>query len=251
MPVPVFLALLLIGLFFTRGGRACRLGRFCLIVGTLVPLVASNEWVSRQLSGPLESAYPAIPEIAPGSPVPPALAACRWVVVLGSGHADIPSLAALDKLSTAGLARIAEGVRIARILPSARLLVSGPAEGGRPSHASVLAAAAVSLGIAPDRIRQIDTAHDTEQESHAVRAIVGTDPVALVTSAIHMPRAAALFRAAGVSFVPCPTDYTGRAGAEATPRAFLLDAESLDRTTWAVRERLGYAWLALRGRIRQ
>jgi uncharacterized SAM-binding protein YcdF (DUF218 family) len=58
----------------------------------------------------------------------------------------------------------------------------------------------------------------------------------------------ALFRHAGLRPLPCPADYTARAGDDLQWQDFLWDTESLGRSTWAVRERLGYLWVWLRGK---
>lgn len=249
MPVPGCLTLLIIGWWLTRGGRRSWFGRACQTVALVALLLMTNIFVSTWLVRPLEREYPPIPELTPGAPLPPALAECQYVVVLGSGNADVPDMPALIKLSTAGLGRLTEGVRLARLLPHARLIVSGPGYPGAETHAQTLTRAAVSLGIDRARIRQIDTARDTEEESQAVAALVGNAPIALVTSAVHMPRAAALFRHAKVHFLPCPTDFTAKANAHLHGADFLWDSESLDRSTWAVRERIGALWLRLRGKI--
>jgi uncharacterized SAM-binding protein YcdF (DUF218 family) len=89
----------------------------------------------------------------------------------------------------------------------------------------VLAGAARSLGIDPARVTVIDSALDTEDESRAVARIVGRSRVALVTSAWHMPRAAALFRGAGVDFVACPADFVGREDRAATWGDFGWDSD--------------------------
>jgi uncharacterized SAM-binding protein YcdF (DUF218 family) len=249
MPVPFCLTLLTLGWWLTRRGRRSRLGRACFGVGLAAFLLFSNKAFSVWLVSPLERAYPPVPDLVAGAPIPPRLAACRYIVVLGSGHGDTVGLSALGRLSPAGLGRITEGVRLARLVPAARLIVSGPAVGPNPSHALVLETAAESLGVDPARIQRIEDVRDTEDESHAVAAIVGAAPVALVTSAAHMPRAAALFRAAGVNLLPCPADFSAKPVSDWSWTDDLWDSESLDRSTWAVRERLGDLWLRLRGRI--
>ena len=241
-----------IGFWLARSPRRLRAGRVLIAAGALLLLLLSNNLVSFWLIRPLEGRYPAIAALSPGIPPPAALAACRYVVVLGGGHADIAALPAASQLSPSSLARLVEGVRILRMLPQAELIVSGPPlhpdpGPGNPSHASILAAAAVSLGIDPSRIRLIESARDTEQESFAVRKIAGDDPVALVTSAWHMPRAAADFEAAGVHFVPCPADFKARMGDDFLWTDVSWDVDSLERSTAAIHERLGSLWMRLRG----
>ncbi len=249
MPVPMGLALLLAGLWLTRNARRARLGRTLLIVATGMFALFTNKVVSKALIAPLESRYPAIPEFRAGAPLNPALAACQFVVVLGSGHTDAPGLASTHQLSDAGLARITEGARLLRVLPDAKLVVSGPPIGANPAHATVLARAAESLGIAHDRIIFIDTARDTEDEALAVKKLTGGDArVALVTSAWHMPRAAGLFRHAGVNILPCPAGFLGRRNRDFRFDDLTWDSESLSRSTAAVHEYLGLLWNALRGK---
>jgi uncharacterized SAM-binding protein YcdF (DUF218 family) len=247
MPVPLCIALLVAGVLLTRRGRTSKAGRFLVVAGTVLLLLFSDKWVSNRLLHPLESHYSAIPEFSPNAPAPEALARCRFVVVLGGGHSDLPATPATGKLSSSALARIVEAVRIAGVLPKARLIVSGPAEKGHPSHASVLAQAAISLGVDPARIDLVDTALDTEDEAAAVSRIAGKEPVALVTSAWHMPRAAVLFARDGVDFVACPADFNARSGRVNRLSDLGWDSESLGRSTLAVHEWLGLLWLRIRG----
>ena len=250
MPLPFCLALMVAGLLLLRSTRWHRAGRRLLLAGALLLLVLSNRQVGRALLRPLESQYPAIPEIAVGTPIPAPLKACRVIVVLGGGHADSASLSATQKLSSSALSRLTEGVRLARLLPEATLIVSGPADGRGATHASVLAAAAVSLGLDPRRIVQIDSARDTDDEAQEMRRRIGPGvPFALVTSAWHMPRAVALMRRAGLAPLPCPTDFLSRAGGEVHAGDWLCDLSGLEQSTWAIYERLGAAWARLQGKI--
>jgi uncharacterized SAM-binding protein YcdF (DUF218 family) len=212
-------------------------------------LLFSNKFVSTWLVRRLELSYPPMPEFALNAPLPSDLIACRTVVVLGGGHVDTPNLAALNKLSSASRARLTEGVRIARALPDAKLVVMGHGAPNQPSHAEVQAEAAISLGINPDRIVRIDRPRDTEDEAMELRDLLGPEPFALVTSAWHLRRATALMRNRGLHPVPCPCDYMSRPRGNLTWRDFMWNTESLGRSTWAVYERLGFLWAKSRGRI--
>jgi uncharacterized SAM-binding protein YcdF (DUF218 family) len=247
MPLPLCLALLACGLVLSRRSRQARLGRLLILGGAALLFIFSNRLVSTCLLRPLEDRYPAIPEIAPGALAPDSISGCRFVVVLGSGHSEMPGVSATSQLSSSGLARIVEAVRILRAVPGARLIVSGPGQAGHPTHASVLALAAESLGIDPARITLVDTARDTEDESFAVHRLVGGARTALITSAWHMPRAAHLFRKAGVNFIPCPSDFAAGGDILMGGNIFGWDIESLERSTRAAHEWIGLLWLRLRG----
>ena len=248
MPLPFCLTLLVVGLCLTRSAKRARLGRALLIAATALLLLFSNKAVSTWLVRPLEARYPAVPELRADAPLPPALAACRFVVVLGAGNGNLPGLAATSQLSTSAMSRLVEAVRLLRALPEARLVLSGPRDGNHPSHATMMARAAQSLGITPDRIALIEVVRDTEDESLAVKKIAGGVPFALVTSAWHMPRAMALFHAAGLAPLPCPADYTAHPDNEFRWESLLWDTASLERSTAAIHERLGYLWIWLRGK---
>jgi uncharacterized SAM-binding protein YcdF (DUF218 family) len=73
----------------------------------------------------------------------------------------------------------------------------------------------------------------------------GFQRVLLVTSALHMRRAAGAFRAVGLEVVPAPTDFsvlgTGR-----LPN-LLPDAGSLEATTATLHEWIGLSYYAARG----
>lgn len=247
MPLPFCLLLLLAGICLFRTKRA-RLGRALVVAGTVLLLLFSNKSVSTWLVRPIEARYPAVPELPANAPLPPAVAACRFVVVLGAGNGYRPGLSALGELSSSALSRITEAVRLLRVLPDAQLIVSGPGDERHESHARVLARAAVSLGLDRQRIRLIEKVRDTEDESLAVRQEVGREPFALVTSAWHMPRTMALFRYAGMNPLPSPADFTSRSDGVFQWEEVFPDVESLNRSTCAVRERIGYAWIWLRGR---
>lgn len=248
MPLQFSGILLLLGLVLVLFARRVRAGKWLLALGFLTLVILSHKQVGLALLLPLETRYAAIPDYPAGAPLPPELAACRTIVVLGGGHADTPGLSATNRLSGSASSRLMEAVRIARLLPEARLIFSGPGAPGHASHAATLAAGARSLGVDPARFVLIEDARDTPEEAAAVKALVGPAPFALVTSAWHMPRTVALMRGQGLSPVPCPADFATRPNPGFRWNDWTCDLTGLDRSTKAIYERLGLLWARLRGK---
>ena len=248
LPLPSVLVCGVIGAALLGSRRWRRTGRALLTLAVLVLLAASNKWVSGRLIAPLESRYPAVADFQPGELLPAPLGACQYVVVLGGGNDDSDDRPALSRLNPSARARLSEGLRLLRLLPKARLVVSGPSENGGPTHAQILADSAVSLGVERARILMIDDARDTEAEAERLRRLAGDAPVAVVTSAWHLPRAMALCAAQGLHALPCPTDYLYCTPLRWQLSDFTWDVPSLERSTAAVHERLGLWWARLRRR---
>ena len=85
--------------------------------------------------------------------------------------------------------------------------------------------------------------------SKQVLAEHGLQRVLLVTSALHMPRALATFKSAGIDAVPAATDFTVTYKDQRTVIDFLPDAEALSRTTYAIKEYVGHAYYWWKGWI--
>lgn len=248
MPLPLCVALGVVAGLLLVTGRRPRTARALLTGCALLLAILSNRGVSILLLRPLETRYPPVPEFTAATPPAPALRACRYVVVLGGGQHDSRVLPATTQLSTAALGRLTEAVRLLRVLPEARLVTSGPAAPGFPSHGRILARAAAALGVDAARIQIVDTARDTAEEAAAVAALVGPARVALVTSAWHLPRAMLDFRQVGVAALPCPADYGTVPDGALNWHDLGWDLAALERSTWALHERLGLLWEWLRGK---
>jgi len=249
MPLPAVLALLVGGFLLALSVKHRRLGRFLGFAGIVVLLITSHRQVGWHLLAPLENQYPAIPEFTENTAIPSNLATCQYIVVLGGGHTDMLGLPASSKLSPYALSRLTEAVRLARALPMAKVITLGPGRRGQDTHAHVLATAAISLGIAPDRIIENSLGRDTEGEALALRAIINGAPFALVTSAWHMPRSMGLMRKAGLNPLACPTDFQARANQSFSLNDWLWGIDGLERSSWAIYERLGTLWAKLRGKL--
>ncbi len=250
MPLPFSLALIIAGALLWRFSRWQRTARTCVIIGGLWLIACSNVGVGTWLVRGLENQFPAQPAFAPATPPSAELARCRYIVVLGGGHTPVAAWSANNQLSTSALSRIVEGVRIARALPDAKLIVTGPRDPGKlgPTHAHMYAEVAVSLGIPRDRIIEVSDPRDTEQEAVAIHTISQGAPVALVTSAWHMPRSVALCRRAGFDPVACPSDFSARPPELRFTDFLTWNLGGLERSTKAIYERIGATWSRLRGK---
>jgi uncharacterized SAM-binding protein YcdF (DUF218 family) len=248
LPLQFALIAGVIGLVLLHLRRRERLARILLTAAVLGLVIFSNKGVARLLLQPLESRYQPVPETTVDRPLPPELAACRYVAVLGGGHGESAGFSRINQLSSSALARLAEAIRIFRLLPEdTRLIVSGHAGEDQTTHAEILAEAAYSLGVPRERVIRLDTPRDTEDEARAIRAVVDKAPFALVTSGWHMSRATALCRGAGLQPVPCPADLLLKPGADSGLNLLQFDLGALERSTKAIREYLGLIWTKLRG----
>ena len=201
MPLPFCIVVNLVGLFLIARGRR-RLGfwfagaSMALLVVLSLPLV--GEWLMR----PLEPHYPVTSqrEILEKNPN------LDYVVVLGGGFHPGKEFSFATRLAPDSLRRLIDGLALCRQLPHATLVLSGGGGTGE-TQAEVMGALAASLGWDPSRLILETQARNTEEQARLLVPVVGTDPFVLVTSAKHMPRALALFRARGLSPVPFPCDH--------------------------------------------
>jgi uncharacterized SAM-binding protein YcdF (DUF218 family) len=94
-----------------------------------------------------------------------------------------------------------------------------------------------------------DQAKDTEEEARLIQTRVGKDPLILVTSASHMPRAVALFKKRGMNPIPAPAAHLVKARSGIIPGDFFPSAEGPLKAQLFVHEYLGILWSKSRDRI--
>jgi len=150
------------------------------------------------------------------------------IVVLGAGHTSDPRLPAMSSLGLSSLSRLAEGVRLYRLIPDSRILFSGLTDEDGVSNAEMYAMAAMELGTdLTDRNRYalLKDSDDTWAESAAYKRLMteeeGKDAVfqkrvIVVTSALHMPRAIAGFEKRGFDPLASPAHYNIKLRADET-----------------------------------
>ncbi len=83
------------------------------------------------------------------------------------------------------------------------------------------------------------TTRENRDESLPILQAHGIRRILLVTSALHMLRALALFRATDLEVIPAPTDFETRFPSNAHPLRWLPDAQALADGSRAFKEYLG------------
>ena len=241
MPLGIVVLLLLAGCLLVVLTRYQRFGYGLVAVGSGLLLLASTPLLPERALGHLEQRFSVL-EVAPPN--------TDWIVILGGGSRGGDGLPAVSRLEPSSLYRLAEGVRLARDAPQARVVTSGGSDReGVTTTAELAAKAAVSWGIEPGRIRAQTTPRTTAAEARDLaQRVEDDDTIVLVTSAFHMQRAVTLFEGQGLNVVPAPTGHLvdpapdHRHVGEYLPQAKYL--RFAERAAW---EWLGLLWASLRG----
>ncbi len=219
-------------------------------IALLVLLIGSNAWVSTNLVKSLEWRH------LPPEPMPTADA----IVVLGGSTrpADYPR-PWVDLLQSGD--RILHGAQLYNAGKAPKLILSGGRiewKGGGPSESEDMAQVAIAMGVPRTDILQEPTSLNTYQNAVNVRTIVereGFETILLVTSAMHMPRALAIFQKQGMNAIAAPTDFIVSERSlkelQGTGQGFLLNllpnAANLHELSLAIKEYIGFIVYRLRG----
>jgi uncharacterized SAM-binding protein YcdF (DUF218 family) len=235
-PLSLIIELLLLGLLL----RKRRTG--IILAGVVSLYVFSFAPFGYFVLRPLESQYVTVSSSSLDKEV-------RWIVVLGGGSGEGKTLTPEDRLSGATLKRLLEGVRLARLLPRSRLLLSGGDYRGISPDALIMQQVALDQGVSPDRMILETASWDTADQARFLRDRLGQASFYLVTSASHMPRAMRIFMRSGTRPIAAPTDF--RAVWEPFQvRDFFPQASALVNTETAFYEYLGLCWGLISGTVK-
>lgn len=250
MPLPVSVLLGLSALVLA-GFKKLRAAVVAGVLSLLVLWAFSTPVVAGRLAAPLERRFPPVPVAA--SPVAPAI-----VVLGGSLGSALPPRQGAELVDASD-----------RLLHAARLQRAGKAPilvacGGRvPSSATLrpesdeMVGLLVEWGVPREAIQLEGGSRTTAENAAGAKRILwpkGIRTVLLVTSALHMPRAVAVFERAGFTVLPSPTDFAVTRAEPGLPPswvraagAFLPEPGALALSHDALHERLGLLWYRLRG----
>jgi len=243
MPSNLLMAIGLIGLvlLFTRFRR---LASWLIVTSLVLIALVGYSPLGRMLLLPLEERFPPW-DASRGGP--------DGIVVLGGAISpDISQARGVVALNGAA-ERLTVTAELARRYPNARIIFTGgtasldPTE---PLEAPLAVKEFEALGIDHDRITAEEQSRNTIENAVFSRLLANPKPGerwVLVTSASHMPRAIAAFRAAGFPVEAYPVNWHTRGRRDA---AELFDSfvGGLAMTDYAAHEWMGLAVYRITGR---
>jgi len=234
LPSNLFMAIGLVGLVLLCT-RLTRLASFLVVTSLVLLALAGFSPLGNVLMLPLEQRFPAW-DPSRGPPT--------GIVVLGGAISPDVSAArgsvALDEAAE----RITATAELARRYPDARIVFTGGSAAlihSTRTEAPFAVRELEALGVAHDRITAEEQSRNTIENAVYARLIANPRPGErwlLVTSAYHMPRAMAAFRAAGFAVEAYPVDWRTSWPHDAF-RPFASLADGLKRTDTATCEWVG------------
>jgi uncharacterized SAM-binding protein YcdF (DUF218 family) len=233
----------LLGILGILIGRR-RFGLSFLILSTALLVIGGWSPIGRAALMALENRFPQPPLVEP----------LAGIIMLGGAvDTHITAERGQATLNEAG-ERVTTMAELSRRFPQARVLLSGGANHVLTvepvTESAVARDVLVGLGIDPARIEMEERSRDTCENAEQSLRLAKPQPSerwVLVTSASHMPRAVACFRAAGFSITPFSVDYRTRGPADLR-RPVDSIAEGLEALDLAAHEWIGLASYRLFGR---
>ncbi len=251
LPVGLVCLLLVVALVSLR-----RKGRWvwAALWGALAVLVgAGNGFVPTMLTYVLERRVP---------PLAPAAKADAIVVLGGVTGPALPPRNVVHIY--AGADRVTYAAKLYKEGRAPLVIVSGARPSLDPAglvpEADDMAELLESFGVPRQAIVEERSSRNTAENASGVLGVMRARRlrrVILVTSAIHMPRAAMMLRELGIDLIPAPTGYEVtdedlhplREGLSGFVLACMPTAEHLDGTSYALKEYLALAFYKLKARL--
>ncbi len=240
-PLGLTSALLIFALVFNKRRR---LRNGLIIAAIAIIWIFSNRWVDLALTRSLEWQY--LP--APGAPKAEA------IVVLGGGTYPAQYPRPTIEMSGAG-DRVFYAAHLYRDGRAPLVLLSGGTIEWMGDTASTPAAEMADIitfmGVPHSALLLEDKSQNTHEDAAFSAQMLkekGIHRILLVTSAIHMPRAMAVFQKQGLDVIPAPTDFKVTQAVwdgllHASPESYIInllpDASDLGSITNALKEYIG------------
>ncbi len=197
------LMILLLVAFLFRRYQKKRVSNWMIGFIILLFLVSATEYLPKYLAKGLEDKYLPFKLAVNSRDTGKVL-----VHVLGSGYSLDDRLPANQQIGLPALGRLAEGIRIHRAIKNSVIICSGNSSLGLETQAEVTKRAAIILGINANEIETLNNPSTTQEEARELGKVFDKKiKLIIVTDAMHMPRAIALFKMEGFIPTAAPTNF--------------------------------------------
>lgn len=229
--------------------RRLRWARISSVCALFLFLIISSPLLARPLFSSLEAWYPL--------PTVPRDTHYDAIVVLGGGVLEQGTLRPLADLTSYSKNRTICGVDLYQQGYAEKLVLTGGNEHpfkDAPKNAPEMKRWAQRLGIPDHAIVTEEASRTTYENATETKRLLGSASILLVSSASHLPRAAAMFTKQGFQVTPVPCDFQMQDRPEDSWRQldlfdFLPTDRAIEYTTGAVTEWAGMAIYWLIGKL--
>jgi uncharacterized SAM-binding protein YcdF (DUF218 family) len=243
-PLTITLLLLASGVLLRMFG-ARRTGGVCLALSLVVLLASSNPWLAKGFRAQLEQWY---------TPFTAADAPHVDAIVLLGGALHLPLPPRVDAELSDAADRVLYTSRLYRAGKASRIVVTGgnvfdQGDGVR-GESFYIAELLREWGVPARAIVIEEHSRNTRQNALETKKILdrsGHRTILLVTSALHMPRALATFKGAGIEAIPAPVDFSVSSYRYPVALDLLPSAGALYINTQTLREYLGIVVYGFQG----
>jgi uncharacterized SAM-binding protein YcdF (DUF218 family) len=243
MPLPILYLLLIVAFIFFISNQG-KTGSTFLVLAGIWLLIISTPFIPKALVKSLESKYPQLTDESIKN-----LPDSCDIIVLGGGHSDDKDLSPNNQLSTTALGRLAEGIRIHRMIPGSRLVLSGYRGESELSQALVLYQTALLLGVDSALMTMQILPSNTRMEAEEYAKNFGTgNDLIVVTDDLHMPRAMMLFQKAGLNPVASPTNQILKYGSHKYRWRWIPSSGNIGMMEAVIHEYVGMIWTWVGGK---
>ncbi|WP_143871021.1 ElyC/SanA/YdcF family protein [Catenovulum sediminis] len=242
-PLPLTIALMITAyvllLHIMDNHSARRYAKYFSLASILVLMIVSLPITSDILIRPLEQYSPRYQD---------ALKQVDNIVVLGCYNTEFDSRSDIANVRPCSLYRLNEAIRLSRVYPQAKLILSGWSKKGttRFDHSEFLAKVAISLGVNRARLVLLNGSKDTNQEAKNLASIMLNKNNLVVSSASHFKRIDAIFSHYNIRYTAVPAEYLASADTFVSWKQLIPSARALHTSERAIYEYLGNIWIKIR-----
>ncbi|WP_264324898.1 YdcF family protein [Romeriopsis navalis] len=245
-PLGLSIFLTLIGLLLLKRRGLYKFGITLLVFALSLLWISSTSLVARSMAQSLEFQN-----------LPKEVAAADAIVVLGGATKSHQAPRTMPEVNDAG-DRIIYATRLYKDGKAPKIIVSGgriPWHGDVGTEADHMASLMELFGVPRSALLEESDSMNTRKNAENIKQMLEKEQLnklILVTSAIHMPRALAIFRRLEIDVVPAPTDFYSVFPYKGKKASFQLSSllpqvGNLDLTTRAMKEYIGLWVYRLRG----